>query len=202
MDFFIECSFDNHTESEVENKIFKWRHAELGRAVVQRVLEERILRPPVHYCGMIFEGRDAINAIQEKVYQWWDQSATSPAKQREREAIPDPNLQLLAWHDGHCSFPQALYQKFASDSAPYKRLKEMQSEVEALFPPRVAVTNASGRQQLVNPRASGKPDFSIEGGARPLDTSREVDLKVIPAADFKEPRPLFLFHFIQKFVFY
>ena len=162
----------------------------MGRAVVQRVLEERIVRPPVAYCGMVFEGRDAINAIQEKVYQWWDQSATSPPKHREREAIPDPNLQLLAWNNDSCSFPQALYQKFTADSAPYTRLKEMQAEVEALFPPRVAVTGPSGTRQLVNPRATGKPDFSIEGGKRPLDVSREVDLPVIPAADFREPRPL------------
>ena len=61
----------------------------------------------------------------------------------------------------------------------------MQAEVEALFPPRVAVTGPSGTRQLVNPRATGKPDFSIEGGKRPLDVSGEVDLPVIPGADFR-----------------
>ncbi len=157
--------------------------------MVQRVLIDKVLRPPVSYLGLIFDGKEAMVAMQEQVYQWWDQSRSSPAKQRVKEPVPDPQLQLLAWHDSSCSFPQALYQKFTQGSGAYMKLKQMQDDVEKLFPPPVAVTTTSGRTEVVTPRAVGRPDFNIEGGKRPLDVNREVDLQKVPAAEFNEPRP-------------
>ena len=165
---------------------FASRFAELGHAIVRRVLVDRVLRPTVHYCGFLFGNKEATNAISDVVYKWWDENPSSPPKAREREPLPDPQLQLLAWQDHTCLFPAALYHKFAAGTAGHKRLKELQAELEQIFPPPAAVPGSSTR--VIIPRAGGRPDFSIEGGQRPLDVSREIDLPVIAAAAFNEPR--------------
>lgn len=155
--------------------------------MVRRVLVDRVLRPSVSYCGFLFGNKDATNAISDVVYKWWDENPSSPPKAREREPLPDPQLQLLAWQDQTCLFPAALYHKFAAGTGGHKRLKEMQAELEQIFPaPAAAPGSASNR--VIIPRAGGRPDFSIEGGQRPLDISREIDLVVIAAASFNEPR--------------
>ena len=170
------------------------RQCELAQAIVRRVLVERVSRPSVFYCGFVFQGKDAVQAVGQSVYECWDNNSTSPPKMRERDAIPEPQLQVLAWHQDYCHFPASLYHKFSPGTAAYSALKEMQADVEKMFPPLAHVPAPSQgqggtRAAVVVPRASGRPDFSIEGGKTALDLNREIDLRPIPVADFNEPRP-------------
>ena len=161
----------------------------MGRAVLQRLREETLARPKIFYFGALFdkEGKDCELMLQEKVYSSWDQDPHSPPSTREREKLPDPTLQILGWTDGHPFFPETLIQKFAKGTLAYKKVEEMKSLLEADFPSPIQVSS-SGRVAVAVPRAAGKPDFSIEGGKQPVDPLRCIDLEIIPAASFTEPR--------------
>lgn len=160
----------------------------MGHAVISKILEENS-RPKTFYFGLLFEkdGKDAEQAMQERVYNHWDNSPSSPAKVRPRDAVPDPVLQVLAWQDSTAYFPESLLQKFATGTASHKKVQEMKESLESLFPPPARVT-VEGRSVAVPPRATGRPDFTIEGGLQPLDPTRCVDLQVLPVNSFNEPR--------------
>ena len=160
----------------------------MGHAVVSKILDENS-RPKTFYFGLLFEkdGKDAEQSMQERVYNHWDNSPSSPAKVRPRDAVPDPVLQVLAWQDSTAYFPESLLQKFATGTASHKKVLEMKESLESLFPPPARVT-VEGRSVSVPPRATGRPDFTIEGGLQPIDPTRCVDLQILPVNSFNEPR--------------
>ena len=161
----------------------------MGHAVVQRLRDEHLARPKVVYFGLLMdkEGKDAEQALQERIYSSWDGDPSSPAKSRPRDPVPDPSLQILGWQDSQPFFPESLIQKFAAGTHASKKVLEMRDKLQAMFPHSTPVV-AGGRATVVAPRASGRPDFTIEGGQEPIDPARCVDLAVIPAASFNEPR--------------
>ena len=169
------------------------RQCEMGQAVLKRLREDSLARPKCIYFGLLFdkEGKDAEQLMQEKVYSSWDQDPQGPPRTRQRDPVPDPNLQVLGWQDGHPFFPESLLQKFASGTASHKQVLKMKDALQAKFPS-IAQPAPSGRSTIVAPRASGRPDYTIEGGKSPLDPTRCIDLATVAAANFTEPRrPLF-----------
>ena len=166
------------------------RHCELGRAVVQRLLVDKNRDPALVYCGLMFEkdGQEADAALQKIIYDLWDADPESPPKRREREDLPDPHLEVLAWSNGVYRFPESLFNKFTPGTKSYVELTELKEEVLKVCPEAAqAETGPSGVSTA--PRAGGKPDFTIEGGKEPLDVTRDVDLPIISAADFNFSRP-------------
>ena len=167
----------------------------MGRAVVERIREDTTSasRPKVVYFGLLFEkeGKDAEQALQEKVYTSWDRDPTSPPTNRARDPIPEPTLQILGWQGQLPFFPDSLAQKFATGTAAHKKVMELKAELDIVFPGAAgSQTQASGGRASALPRrAAGRPDYSIEGGLQPVDPAAAVDLPVIPAANFSEPRP-------------
>ncbi|CAK9059271.1 FO synthase subunit 1 [Durusdinium trenchii] len=166
-------------------------YCEMGRAVVQRLCEVPPTRPKVVYFGLLFgsEGKDSEQALQEKVYKSWDSDPNGPPTTRRRDPVPEPTLQILGWSEQRPFFPESLLQKFQTGTAAHKEVLEMKAALEASFPSAVAVTR-DGRSTTVVPRAVGRPDYTIEGGTTPIDPAQAVDLDLIPAASFTEPRLL------------
>ena len=154
---------------------------------MKRLLSNRSSKPAVRYFGVHFEMKDVKLAIEKDVYTHWDQNPASPPMQRTRERLPDPTLTMLQWTGEAAIFPATILEKFAAGTAHHNTLLQIKAEVEELYPPPPVRPASSGRG--ATPRAGGRPDYSIEGGARPLDTTREVDLAKIPQAEFQEERP-------------
>lgn len=172
-----------------------WRHAEMGRAVVQRLLPNNVKVPSVVYGGLFSaEQKDAQLAIEGMVYNWWDGSSNAPARSRPQEAKPDPVFQLLSWSNGACIFPEAVQNKFPSGSVQHQGVMALKEKMKEICPQLVdgSRKGASGSAPVtgLKPRAGGRPDYAIEGGTEPLDWQREVDLVTIPAASFSEPKLL------------
>lgn len=168
----------------------------MGRAVQQRSLKGNT-NPKIVYVGMFnSDHEDTDKAMQDAVYQWWDESSHAPPRARARETLPPPEFQLLSWSDGHVVFPEALSTKFAAGTPQHKRMMELKAKVKEKCPDMLdserrgsgatAASAAGGRR----PRAAGRPDYTIEGGLQPLDVEREIDLASISAASFKEPKML------------
>eukprot|EP00438_Fugacium_kawagutii_P011614 Skav216070 [mRNA] locus=scaffold389:183362:184141:- [translate_table: standard] len=164
----------------------------MGQAILQRLREETLARPKVLYFGVLFEkeGKEAEQLLQEKVYKSWDSDPHSPPSTRPRDPLPDPNLQILGWQEQAPFFPESLVQKFAQGTAGHKRVLEMKSELESAIPTAASTSGAAGGSVRVQPRAGGRPDYTVEGGAQPLDPHRCVDLPLIQAASFSETRLL------------
>lgn len=164
------------------------RYCEMGQAVLARARDEPLARPKTVYCGLLFDNKDAEQALQEKVYNGWDSDPNSPPSSRTAEPLPDPVLQILGFQGGRPFFPESLLRKFLPGTAASKKVLDMKAELEQLFPTGAEVS-ASGRSVVVTPRAGGRPDFTIEGGQEPIDPTQAMDADVITAANFNEPRP-------------
>ena len=79
-------------------------------------------------------------------------------------------------------FPEAAFHKFPEGSSHYQELSEMKKQLVAEFPSSgtVAATTAQTRATVPPPvRATGRPDFSIDGGAEPIDVSRVLELEYV-----------------------
>ena len=168
------------------------RYAEFSKAVVDMALEPRQAGlPEVIYYGIFREdpeskpGAPAIHKkvqgeIEAKVFQHWDALSTSPAKTRPK---PQTNrcvegLSLLSSTDQGPVWPGSLDSKFNAESAEGKELLALKQAFLAEFPPSEAARGQGNRTTPAQVRATGQPDFSVEGGQEPLDVSRLVDLLV------------------------
>lgn len=163
------------------------RQAEFARAVVTRILDGSARRPMVRYCGYFRQSqKDVLAALEDIVYSNWDVSDSAPPKTRPVEAIPDPSFSLLTWANGSVSFPDSVFQKFSEGTPGHADVVEMKKKLEAEFPNAVAPTPGSNSNSRpgTRARAAGRPDFSIDGGRRPLDFTRLLDKAHVPQSSF------------------
>ena len=178
------------------------RHAEFGHAVLDRLLDTTVRRPPLYYVGIMRDDqRDCAASMEGKVYDQWDASDAAPPKRRPVpvETLSDPSLELLGWSNGSPFFPESLMSKFAEGSAAHGQVVAMKKELVDAFPE--AARQATQRQlgstsNRPTVRAGGSPDYSIDGGACPLDTTRMLEKEHVSQTSFNVTR--FAFFLARK----
>ena len=157
-----------------------YRYAEFARAVVQRRLERR--QPEFAYFGVIRENqRDTIIALEEQVFNAWDNGPEAPPKTRTRDAAGTPNLKILIWNDGAPKFPDHVLTKFPEGTSHNAEIKKLQAELESDWPATRTGVPSNPAPSRTQSRATGLPDFT---GEDVLEISREVDLAKLSADDF------------------
>ena len=169
-----------------------FRYAEFAQAITKRELQGAT--PAVTYYGLLrADQRDVITMLEAQCYQRWDLAPDSPARQRPPDATSQPPAQLscLTWSNDLPGFPQELLAKFADGTHEHAQMAKLKSEFDALVPeaaraPAARTETSSGSSS----RARGSPDFTIDDGKEPLDVSRVIDLRGIPAVEFTVQRPL------------
>lgn len=161
-----------------------------------RLLDSNAGRPPVFYYGCLRDDqKDVKEALEDLMYNFWDQSDAAPPKSRPVETVADPDLVLLSWSNGQPAFPEQLLSKFSEGSAGHKSIHDMQKELLTMFP-NAQVQGSPGTGRGGNPRATGRPDYTIDGGGRPLDFTRALDKTITPKSSFSaERRGAFSFSF-------
>ncbi|CAK9011451.1 unnamed protein product [Durusdinium trenchii] len=165
------------------------KHAELCRAITQKVLHESSAAPRLVYFGVLRDHKETVADVENMVYSHWDGLADSPPKQRPQEAKPDPILNLLTWSGQSCGFPSSLLNKFATGTTHHAAMLALKEKVQATFPQNFAGEgSAAGGTTSTTVRAAGRPDFSIEGGKKPVDICRQVRLDALPADSFNFPK--------------
>ena len=97
---------------------------------------------------------------------------------------------LLSWSNGAPSFPERLLSKFAEGTQSHLEVAAMKKELLQEFPdscrrPAASEQPGGGRTAA---RATGRPDYSIDGGQQPLDTARLIDKEHIPTSAFTATR--------------
>lgn len=169
------------------------RQCEFGMAILRRLLETPNRKPHVRYFGCLRDDQeDVVKTMEGLVYESWDNSDAAPPKSRPTEELPDPTLQLLSWNGQAATFPESLVQKWVAGSAAHAEMVKLNEELIQTFPesanarPGALRRGASRRGQ--RPRAVGKPDFSVDGGAEPLDFTRMVDPQIVGSGDFNVER--------------
>ncbi|CAL1165182.1 unnamed protein product [Cladocopium goreaui] len=146
------------------------RHAEFGRAALERMLDGSRATPQMYYVGCLRPDQGDVKIAMEKVvYDDWDRSPTAPARSRPVEPQPDPNLLLLTWSNNSASFPDSVLQKFPEGTTARAEILEL-------------------KRAFIEERATGRPDFSIDGGAKPLDLARDLNLPLVASSDFSVQR--------------
>jgi hypothetical protein len=133
-----------------------------------------------------------MKALEEMVYTNWDSSDSAPPKARPIEAVPDPALTLLTWDGSAARFPESVLSKFAAGTAAHHEVQSMKAQLIQEFPESAGSGNRTGvgQQTRTRPRATARPDFTIEGGKMPLDVTRLLDLPHQPADGFSVTRRL------------
>jgi len=167
---------------------FCCRHCEFGRAILQRLLEGgHAALPALKFIGCLRQDQvDVQLALESKVYEHWDASSLAPPKARTREQFPDPSLNFLCWSGGAPSFPESALTKFAEGTEAHNAVKAMKKTLLEEFPNSTVTPTARNQQQVVSVRATGRPDYSIDGGKEPLDPSRLLDMEYVVASDFEQ----------------
>lgn len=175
-----------------------------------RLLDER--RPRVVYYGMLRADQEEVkNALGTQLYAHWDSSTAAPAKQRPREPEESPTLQALTWRNGTAALPDALLNKFPAQSWEREQILKLKEDLEKDFVSSVPaaleagslhrsgsdepapISNGPGLNRLGSSssvRAVGRPDWSIEGGQKPIALDSEIRLELVPAASFGVARPI------------
>lgn len=127
---------------------------------------------------------DAAQALGNSIYTHWDESSEAPSKQRPPTASrAEPSLQVLALRNGSLVMPDSVMQKFPAGSPQYIELVKLKEPIKNEVVMDVAASPAPPTQQTSDrPRASGRPDWSIEGGLRPLDLEKVIALENVPTA--------------------
>ena len=162
------------------------RFVEFGRACIERAWSPDSRK--VLYVGFVNKDQKvrATKAFRDYVYQKWDGMAGAPPKSRppdEDVATKTPDLQVLAFQNGSPVWPQPLSARFKEGTEEHQALLKKKCEFDQAFPQASAQT-ASGRTPTPG-RAGGDCDYSVDGGARPLDISRELSLAVVGQSDFE-----------------
>eukprot|EP00435_Cladocopium_sp_Y103_P009464 s1851_g2.t1 len=169
------------------------QYCEFGHAVLDRLLDNAIRRPPLYYIGCLRDDqRDVAASLEERVYKHWDASELAPASRQPTEAIAEPTLELLGWTNGGPVFPDPLLQKFSEGSSAHTEILAMKKELLTEFPDagrRSSQRSETGTPRPTGPaRAAGRPDFGIDGGAQPLDTERVIEKEHIAQSAFNVTR--------------
>ena len=168
------------------------RYGEFGHAVLDRLLDNTIRRPPLYYIGCLREDqRDVAAALEEKVYKHWDSSESAPPARRPTEPISEPSLELLGWNSGAPVFPENLLQKFSEGSNAHADVLAMKKELVQAFPDagrRSSQRSETSTSRAAPARAAGRPDFGIDGGVLPLDTARIIEKEHIAQSAFDVAR--------------
>ncbi|CAL1134420.1 unnamed protein product [Cladocopium goreaui] len=168
------------------------RQAEFARAAVSRMLDNTARRPDIRYCAFFrSDQKDVVQALESMVYKEWDSSGAAPARTRPVDALPDPTLSLLTWSNGRATFPESIFQKFPEGSAAFSQIQELKKALVAEFPDSASAGPGQSTQpgsSVGRARASGRPDFSIDGGQRPLDFTLTVEKEHVPVSSFTVQR--------------
>lgn len=138
--------------------------------MLDRLLDTTIRRPPMYYVGVLRDDqRDCAAAMEAKVYAQWDASESAPPKRRPADPVSEPTLEFLSWVNGAPVFPETALQQFSEGSEAYP--------------------GTSGRSRRpTSVRATGRPDYTIDGGVQPLDTTRLVDKEHMAESAFSVTR--------------
>ena len=168
-----------------------YRQAEFGRAAVERLLAMR--KPVAKYFGMFRkEQSDVIQTLGSVVYNHWDDSPDAPPKQRPAAAArAEPTLQVLQLRNRGLVFTDSLMAKFPVGSAQHIKLVKLKESIErdSALSVAAAVDAPVPATQRGNPvRATGRPDWSIDGGLRPLDLEKVIQLETTPTASLELSR--------------
>ncbi|CAE7229057.1 cofG [Symbiodinium sp. CCMP2592] len=166
----------------------KPRRAEFARAAIDGLLTQPAPQTPKYVGVLRADQFDDINKfMRSKIFKQWDQAADAPPKQRPRSETAGPatdiQLDVLACHRGQATWPAEILQKFPTGTPEYQKLADLKAKFDKDFPsaptqpPRDAET-----------RASGACDYSINGGVRPVDLERTVDLESFPLDSIPEDR--------------
>ena len=113
----------------------------------------------------------------------------APAKTRPREEpgpATRPTLQVLALQDGHPIFPDVVRNRFPQGTAEQAEIEALFEKFTKKFPP--APQRAAAAPGAAPPRSGGLCDFSVNGGAMPLDPHRVLDLVAVKDDDFQVRR--------------
>ena len=176
-----------------------------------RLLDER--KPRALYYGMLRTDQDDVKtSLGTQLYNHWDSSAAAPAKQRPREAEASPTLQVLTWRNGTATLPDSLVNKFPAHSWERAQILKLKEDLEKDFVSSVPAAleadsvprspSDAERAPILNGqparlgsnnslvRAVGRPDWSIEGGQKPIALDSEIRLECVPAASFGVARPV------------
>ena len=161
-------------------------------AILRRLLENPNRKPHVRYFGCLRDDQDdVVRTMEGLVYESWDNSDAAPPKSRPTEELPDPSLQLLSWNGQAATFPESLLQKWIAGSAAHAEMAKLKEELIQNFPESASARPSAVQRrnsQRGRPRAAGKPDFSIDGGAEPLDVTRLIDPQIIGSDSFNVER--------------
>ena len=172
------------------------RFCEFGRASLQRSLSGS--GRTVRYFGCVMEEfQTNLSALRSMTYQDWDDNpAKSPPKARVRDtgsaAAEPPALEILAWSENAPRFPAVLLTRFPQGTAESQKLQEYHEKFKETFP-------ESSQPAPADPqggRVGGLCDYSIDGGKRPLDPEREIDLPFVTASELPQSRPII--HLLSK----
>ena len=167
--------------------------AEFGRAAVERLLAGR--KPVAKYFGVFRkEQSDVIHALGGVIYNHWDDGPDAPPKQRPAAAArAEPTLQVLQLRNRNLVFPDSVMSKFAVGSTQHIELVKLKESVERDSSCNVAAADSGAAPvtslQRGNPvRATGRPDWSVEGGLRPLNLEKVIQLENVPTESLELSR--------------
>lgn len=130
----------------------------------------------------------ATKSFRNYVYSCWDAMATSPPRVRpqdDSEVLPTPELQILAWEHDHPVWPQPLLTRFEGGTEEHNLLMAKKKEFDTAFPASAENASQAANEPRGVGRAGGFCDFSVDGGARPLDIAREISLPAVTDADME-----------------
>lgn len=164
------------------------RHCEFARAAAECILDKTL--PQLRYIG--FVKKEFLAKVQEAisatVYQHWDDSTESGPKTRPQEAESSEPLgfKVLSMSaNGDITWPDSVTTRFPPDTSEFKALDARRQKFLELCP--AHGTPARVGEASVS-RSSARPDYSIDNGAEPLDTTRLLDLPGVPTAEFTAQR--------------
>lgn len=128
------------------------------------------------------------DALSSMIYECWDESQESGAKTRpaDDESSSGPlGLKVLAVDSNNCIvWPESVLKRFPAHTPEYETIHKMQKEFLEKFPQTAPRPASASKPDALPTRAIGSPDFTIDGGAEPLDPTRSIDLEGVQSHDF------------------
>ena len=120
--------------------------------------------------------------LGNSIYTHWDESSEAPSKQRPPTASrAEPSLQVLALRNGSLVMPDSVMQKFPAGSPQYIELVKLKESIknEVVMDGPLLLPHPHSELQIV-PVQVVEPDWSIEGGLRPLDLEKVIAWRTSP----------------------
>ena len=168
------------------------RHCEFGRAALACIFDNSL--PQISYMAYVRTEcySKVFDALSSLVYAHWDESPEGQPNTRppESDAPSGPlGLKVLAIDSNNCVvWPDSILSKFPTDSVEGLTIAKMQKDFLDKFSASAPKPSPTSRPTAGPARAVGSPDFTIDGGAEPLDPGRCVDLEGIQSHDFTAER--------------